>query len=269
MQESPNFCPNCGEELEGNPNFCKNCGYDLQKNEVGENGVGAVKDILKQSLDDKIDDSKKFNKVWAHILIGFMILILNLLSIFLIIERMQSFYSSVSPISVVFVICLTIAILNYTIKINLMTFKKDSITIDDILLKDKSFFKRIGSLIGTSIIVIIVSLIFVFFTYWLLLTGGMGNQALIFAGIIVGIIGLFVESKFILSPILAIAEDLGPLSAVTANFKITAGKKMFKMVAVMLLISLIGSAVSYFPILNVLVFPLTFYILTYSYFEIL
>jgi len=267
-----NYCSNCGEKLENEANFCANCGQKINYENTEEDKDWTYEEVSKNKTG--------FSKFWGHILIGIFSLILMIVGFVFFEEIMRSAFGYYTPaiveltgsifigflLSSGFVLVISV----YAIKLNLLIYEKESINWDDILLKKINFSENIFSFLGTYFLIVLINFLVMLGTIFLvfLATENYYRDLATFITFASGIILLFINSRLILSQFIVFDKKEKAVASLKKSVKLTKGNTI-KLIGWLILIIIINSIGGSFVFGVFVSFPLTVFILTRAYFNLI
>lgn len=268
-----NYCSNCGEKLDNTANFCSNCGQKIGK----ENSENTNTDW---TYEEVYNNSSGFSKFWGHILIGIFSLILMVVGFMFFEEIMRGAFGYYTPaiveitgsifigflLSSGFILIISV----YAIKLNLLIYEKGNITWDDILLKRINFLENIFSFIGSYFLIVLINFLIMLGTMFLvfLATENYYRDLATLITFSSGIILLIINSRLILSQFIIFDKKEKAVASLKKSIKLTKGNT-FKLIGWLILIIIINSIGGSFIFGVFVSFPLTVFILTKVYYNLI
>ena len=158
----------------------------------------------------------------------------------------------------------------YAIKLNLLIYEKDNITWDDILLKRINFLENIFSFIGSYFLIVLINFLIMLGTMFLVFLAT-ENYYRDLATLITfgsGIILLIINSRLILSQFIIFDKKEKAVASLKKSIKLTKGNT-FKLIGWLILIIIINSIGGSFIFGVFVSFPLTVFILTKVYYNLI
>ena len=273
-----NYCSNCGESLKKGVNFCPNCGHKIN-NEQKYNNKETQDESKDWSYEEVVNNNKSFPKFWGHLIIGLFSIVLMVVGFLFFEELMRGAFGYYTPsiveiagsILIGFLIAsvLVLVIAVYAIKLNLLIYDKDSITWNDILLKNINFSEKIMSFIGAYFLVVLINFAIILAAFFLtfLASENYYTDLARMIPFISGIILLIINSRLVLSQFIVFDKKERAVASLKKSFELTKGNT-FKLIGWLILISIINT-IGGSTILGVLLsFPVTVFILTRVYYNL-
>ena len=280
-----NYCAKCGKALEKDANFCSNCGYKIQRENNDDQRKEEEEDLSyenvvnNESREYRKQKETKLPKIWGHVLIGVISLVLTFIGVAFFEEITRSAFGYYTPaivevistIVIGFIIAgiLVLVISVYAVKLNLLIYEKDKITWSDILLKKVKFSEKIFSFIFSYFLVMLINLVVMGATIFsIYLAAENYNYELVtFLQIAGGIVLLLINSRLILSQFIVFDQRERAFASLKKSVKLTKGNT-FKVVGWIILIAIINSIGGAFIFGVFVSLPLSMYILTKVYYDL-
>ena len=243
-------------------------------NSSANNDKTLSEDILKSKVEDN-NSSNGFSKIWGHIGIGLISLILLLVGIGMTLTFLDGAFGYYTPMAVEIIgtvlvgflvgAFLVMIISVYATKFNLLVYNKDEIGWSDIFLKKVKFFKNLGSFIGAFFIMTLIDFGILLGFIWMGFEAG--PESFGFIQFLNGVVLLIVNSRLILSPFVVFDQNKRAFAAIKKSIAMTKNNTL-KIIGWMILISIINSIGGAVYIGVVVSFPLSIYLLTKVYYDL-